>query len=219
MLGLSLHGWENSMVAFLIVAGLFALLAGAATWVVVGLQRIEISESKRELDAYKAEAAERISAANALSDAAKADATKAIAETAKANERTAELRLELEERKNRKITDGQRAAVIERLKPLPKGKIIFNPLMGDGEAFQFSDQIQEVLKEAGYPVEEVPLKDRLMMLNRTGVFLWMKDAQNPPERAKNIATAFRLVGVTMWGESNLDFTDPDQIMIVVSTHP
>src|SRR5260370_3946336 len=53
MLGLSLHGWENSMVVFLIIAGFFALLAGAATWAVVRLQRIEIAESQRELDSYK----------------------------------------------------------------------------------------------------------------------------------------------------------------------
>lgn len=43
--GLSLHDWENWMIAFLIIAGLFALLAGVATWVVVQMQRVEIAES------------------------------------------------------------------------------------------------------------------------------------------------------------------------------
>jgi hypothetical protein len=43
MRGLSLHGWEISMVVFLIVAGFFALLAGAATWAIVRLQRIELN--------------------------------------------------------------------------------------------------------------------------------------------------------------------------------
>jgi hypothetical protein len=56
MLGLSLHGWENSMVVFLIVAGGFALLAGAATWAVVRLQRIEIAESNEALERYKIDA-------------------------------------------------------------------------------------------------------------------------------------------------------------------
>jgi hypothetical protein len=45
MFGLSLHGWENSMVFALIIAGVFALVAGIATWQVVRLQRIEIAES------------------------------------------------------------------------------------------------------------------------------------------------------------------------------
>lgn len=45
MFGWSLHGWENSMVLSLIVAGAFALIAGVATWQVVRLQRIEIAES------------------------------------------------------------------------------------------------------------------------------------------------------------------------------
>jgi hypothetical protein len=53
VLGLSLHGWENAMVISLIIAGFFALIVGAATWAVVRLQRIELAESKRELDEYK----------------------------------------------------------------------------------------------------------------------------------------------------------------------
>jgi hypothetical protein len=45
MFGWSLHGWENSMVVALIIAGVFALLAGIATWQVVRLQRLEIADS------------------------------------------------------------------------------------------------------------------------------------------------------------------------------
>jgi hypothetical protein len=71
MLGLSLHGWENSMVVFLIIAGGFALLAGAATWAVVRLQRIEIAQSSDELDRYKVDAAKAVESAKA--DAARAN--------------------------------------------------------------------------------------------------------------------------------------------------
>lgn len=45
MLGLSLHSWENAMVISLIIAGLFALIAGVSTWAVVRLQRVEIAEA------------------------------------------------------------------------------------------------------------------------------------------------------------------------------
>jgi len=136
------------------------------------------------------------------------------------NKQTAQLRLDLEARKNRSLTDAQKSAIIERLKPLPdKGKIIFNPLMTDGEAIQFSDQIKAVLKAAGYDVEDATFGERMLGLNRVGSFLWIKDAKNPPQRAKDISTAFRLVGITIWGDVHPEFTDPDEVMLVVSTHP
>jgi len=73
MLGLSLHGWENSMVVFLIIAGFFALLAGAATWAVVRLQRTEIAESKTEFDRFKLESDERTAKLNNESEHLRAD--------------------------------------------------------------------------------------------------------------------------------------------------
>src|SRR3981081_139920 len=87
VLGLSLHGWENTMVVSLIVAGLFALIAGAATWAVVRLQRIEIGEAKVEFDRYKLEAGEQVARANAAGDAARSSA-------AEANKKAEEERLE-----------------------------------------------------------------------------------------------------------------------------
>jgi hypothetical protein len=81
MLGLSLHGWENAMVVFLIVAGFFALVAGAATWAVVKLQRVEIAEANRSLAEYKMNAERQIAQANAAGEAAKAEAAKAQLET------------------------------------------------------------------------------------------------------------------------------------------
>jgi hypothetical protein len=65
MFGLSLHGWENAMVVALIIAGFFALIAGAATWSVVRLQRIELVESAKEFEKYKLETSKEISQANA----------------------------------------------------------------------------------------------------------------------------------------------------------
>ena len=85
MLGLSLSGWENAMVMFLIIAGFFALIAGAATWAVVKLQRIEIAASKSEFERYKIDAAGKIAVANVVGASALADA-------AKANKRAEELR-------------------------------------------------------------------------------------------------------------------------------
>ena len=97
------------MVVFLIVAGFFAFIAGAATWAVVRLQRIELAKSALELDQYKVDAAKDLEAARAESDAkiavaraesavaikkAQADIATAVTETAKANERAATLEKE-----------------------------------------------------------------------------------------------------------------------------
>ena len=57
MLGLSLHGWENVMVVFLILAGFTALVAGVSTWAVVRLQRIELAGTEQEFDKYKLDTA------------------------------------------------------------------------------------------------------------------------------------------------------------------
>jgi hypothetical protein len=65
MLGLALHGWENAMVVFLIIAGFFALVAGVATWAVVRLQRLEIVKSEQEFEKYKLDTRKEISDANA----------------------------------------------------------------------------------------------------------------------------------------------------------
>src|SRR3954453_12195944 len=76
MLGLSLHGWENWMVTFLIIAGLFALAAGFATWAVVRLQRIELAESAKEFERYKISAAKDVAEANERAENARLEQEK-----------------------------------------------------------------------------------------------------------------------------------------------
>jgi hypothetical protein len=83
MFGFSLHGWENSMVVFLIIAGGFALLAGAATWAVVRLQRLEIAESNEALERYKADAATALEATRAEAARANESAERLKNETAR----------------------------------------------------------------------------------------------------------------------------------------
>ncbi|HEY8334233.1 MAG TPA: hypothetical protein VIQ05_10625 [Tardiphaga sp.] len=212
MWGWPLDVWDG--VAFwTLVAG--SLLAAAA----VALTGFSSFVSWKTASITQRISDEKIADATARGDAARADAAKAMSETAKANERAAELALAIEARKNRTFTETQKKAIVDRLVPLPdKGKVLINVLMSDGEAFQFSDQVLSVLKDAGYDVEEVPQRERLLALNRTGLFLWMHDAHNPPERAKNIATAFRLVGIDMLGDTQPNI-DPDVIVLVVGSHP
>jgi len=247
LLGLDLHSWEQVMLFSLGLAALAAVAVVVTTAAVVISQRDENTRTKADFEKYKVDASVEIASVRSEADtkialardeaqvavgkanAEIAEATKAIAEArtetaraleeaAKAKERTVFLQKELDERKNRTVSREQREAVIARLKPLPKGKVWFNALFGDGEAIRFSDQIQAVLKEAGYEVEEVPQGERIMSVNRVGVLLFFKDVNNPPERAKNISTAFRLVGIEIFGDPQPDFTDPDKLVLVVSSH-
>ena len=100
MLGLSLHGWENWMVGSLIVAAIFALIAGFSTWAVVKLQRQEISASKEDFDRYKLDTEEKI-----------ADSTA----------RTREAELALEKYKQPRSLDID--SFLERLKGVPSRKV------------------------------------------------------------------------------------------------
>ena len=59
--GLSLHGWDEVMRLSLALTGVFGLIVGISTYLVVTLQREEIAASREEFDRYKLEAGQRIS--------------------------------------------------------------------------------------------------------------------------------------------------------------
>ncbi len=130
MLGLSLHGWENVMVVFLILAGLTALAAAASTWAVVHLQRIELAKSDNEFAKYKLETAKDISEANA---------------------RAAEARLELEKFKApRSLSSEQRKRIADKLKSF--GGVQFDGAWTnlDPEIDLLFTAIEETLVSAGW---------------------------------------------------------------------
>jgi hypothetical protein len=121
----------------------------------------------------------------------------------------------------RHITKEQKMELISLLKPVPKkAPVFFNPLMGNGEAVRFSDEIREVLTTAGFKTEEVGLGESLLGLGpAAGAFLWFKDKDHPPQDAKYISGAFNRVGIRLWADPQPDFTDPDRVVIVVASHP
>jgi hypothetical protein len=156
MLGLSLHGWEDAMVVALVIAGAFALVAGVATWAVVKLQRIEISQSAYELDRYKSDA----KAALAI---ARADIAKASAQIAEANERAATAerkRAELEKQTaelrekvaNRRITPEQNDTLVKILSRMPS--VVDLASMGDSESGLYAADFLKTFENAGWTIGE-----------------------------------------------------------------
>jgi hypothetical protein len=150
MLGLSLHGWENVMIAMLVFAGAFALLAGISTWVVIKLQREEIAEAKIEADRYKSETGKNIAQANARGEEAKAVAA------------TAQKDMEVLRAENlalqqfiapRSIPPETQRILGQFFAPLKGRNILISSYSMDTEAAFLSDQIAGVLTEAGAEVE------------------------------------------------------------------
>lgn len=157
MLGLSLHGWENAMVVSLIIAGFFALIAGAATWAVIRLQRIELAGSKMEFDSYKLDTAKHIADANAAGDAARAEAAKA--NKSAEDEKFARVKLEAKLAPRRLDTpqwQAIRAALISFA-----GKTVRIESYGlDAEAAILGFQLRDAFKSANLNVDETGLMTR-----------------------------------------------------------
>lgn len=195
MLGLSLHGWENTMVVFLIATGFFGLVAGASTWAVVRLQRTEISESERRLEEYKLDAGARIASADAAGKAAQADAEKAIANTAKANERAAELAQKTEtlRKQNAELELSLAPRALEQhqfandLKPFA-GTTVYLSVVPDFEAVRFAEQLHSVFFGSGIitrTVRENP--DRI----RDGVEVQYVGGMIFPKTMEEFASGYR----------------------------
>jgi hypothetical protein len=146
MLGLSLHGWENAMVASLAFAAFFAIIVGVSTYCVVQLQRIELADSKRELDEYKLTVEGQVATANSIGLSAKAEASKAQENIAIANAAADEARLETERIKERlawrEITPAQQ----EALKSALRGahfEIQMGFIATDPESATYADQLAD----------------------------------------------------------------------------
>jgi hypothetical protein len=136
MLGLLLHGWENVMVVFLILAGFTALVAGVSTWAVVRLQRIELAGTEQEFDKYKLDTAKEI---------------------AEANEKSIQGQLELQRLKAWRMLDGAKfKSALEGVTPPALVEILYVTECSD--CFMFSGMIEALLKDAHWPASLAEVK-------------------------------------------------------------
>jgi hypothetical protein len=214
--GFSLHGWENAMVVFLIIAGFFALLAGAATWAVVRLQRIELAESRQEFDRYKVESGREISAANAMGENAKAESEKAHADIAKANvaiaeadARAAEARAEQERLKQivswRVLSSEALAILADRLKGGGSANLTY--AANDPEALYLWTQISKAFPQPAWKM--IAQARTYEGTFHAGIFINGPDTQD----TRTIRNAFKAAdiafGTQELGSPHMFFGDPD----------
>lgn len=76
-----------------------------------------------------------------------------------------------------------------------------------------------MLRDAGFPVADVPFGERLIAFSRLGVFIQFKDENDQPARARYIYEAFKRVGIDMKGLPEPGFEDPHKVVIVVGAQP
>jgi hypothetical protein len=134
------------------------------------------------------------------------------------------LQVSLDERLPRTIKDEQRQLIVGLLKPsqIYKGPVFMNyPL--DAEAWAFSNQIKDVLKDAGFDPADLAFGDRALALSKPGQFIWLKDNDNQPRHAGPIYEAFKRAGIIFTGEEHKEagsgIPDAAAVVIVISSHP
>jgi hypothetical protein len=149
MLGLSLHDWENAMVLFLIIAGFFGLIAGAATWAVVRLQRIELAQSQKELEEYKLTVEGKVADAKKEGIEAGKTAADALIRAAELEKEAAEARAETERLKGqfawRELTPDQAKKFTDALNPLKISVLWFG---SDPEQIEYARMFSDALESA-----------------------------------------------------------------------
>lgn len=177
--GLSLDGWNNLIVAFLVAAGIFGVLAAGATYIAFQLQKREAVNAANTLAQYQVVASVKIADARAAGEAANADEARANEAAAKANERAAEAELALAKiRIPRTISPHFAATMIAKLKPFagtPYALYQFD----DPEAASLLNQIERTLDAAGWNgrpatgdmLKSRPNKPGIAMTRMTGLFV------------------------------------------------
>jgi hypothetical protein len=137
---------------------------------------------------------------------------------------TAKIRADFEQaqaaREPRHITSEQEAAIINRLKPIPKGPVaVMAALIDSTDAKSFSEQISDTLVKSGFTLIKSP-KDYLSF-SVPGAFMMVRDIYNVPSYAIEIQNAFKdEAGILLTGFSKPeDISDNDIVVIAVSSHP
>ena len=130
MFGLDLHGWEQVMVASLLLAGIIAVVIGISTFLVVKLQRLETKAAAEEFAIYRTESSKDIANANA---------------------RAAEANLELEQYKApRTLSQEEQDLIVIQLSKFKGQEFTIITYRGSEETLNFSNQVLSTLSKSGW---------------------------------------------------------------------
>jgi len=131
------------------------------------------------------------------------------------------LSIELEKLKHpRTIKPEQKTALIKCLSGCPKGKVFISAGAFDGEATMYAQDIEEVLKSAGFETDRAifPSPNAPVSLLLPGLHLVVKDLKHPPIYAPPIQRCFSACGITMDGAWGDEAFDSNRVDIAVGQH-
>jgi len=107
--------------------------------------------------------------------------------------------------KPRQITADQKKQLLDLLVKGPKGPASVRSDFFDVEASQYAHQLSDVLKEAGFEIQEYKQTSSdgkggvTLTIGQAGVFILAKDISNVPAHAASVQSCFSQVGITMPG--------------------
>lgn len=194
----------------------FGLLAAIAGVSFLAFNRQLQQFTKKDFQDFQ----KTITETNALSEAAKADATTARAQIAASETERARLELRLKEvevahsklaatnaeteqeivklkesQKPRSISAAQSTQIAGFLKPFSGQNVVVQMYGQDSETQVFANQVAAILEQAGLKVT----RNNVIGMSGTGLSVVVHDAESAPSLAGTIQHAFRAAGIDMGG--------------------
>jgi hypothetical protein len=195
MLGVSLQGWENAAVLFLIVAGIAAALAAVATWSVVRMQRAELADATMAFGRYKLAAEAQLAEAKKEAVETAQNAGNALVRAAALEKETAELKsanLNLEMRlAPRRLSGAQSARMSAILTAEPRMKLAVVSRAFDSEGKDFADDLALTLNNAQWEA----VRHDNWTRGDSGIFIATVDGTPVPPEASALRAALDAAGI------------------------
>jgi hypothetical protein len=148
---------------------------------------------------------EQIAAALNARAGAAVEASKALEKEA------AQLRLQLAKLKWRVIAPEQEAALIAWLKKAPKGPVLVLH-RADDEPASYAAQIKDAFQAAGF---DPRLQQSQLASSLFGMWLLVRDLQQPPPHAVPIQAAFREVHIDLDGQQDPQYVPSGETVVIL----
>lgn len=197
----NLDTWNNLIVTFGILSGIFVLLTGGSTYFAYQLQKAETEAAN-----------ERLSANEVATERAKEGA-------ALAHARAVEAELALEKfRAGRILTEDQKNELKALLMQTPKGAVIIKPNFLSPEPTRYAKALADIFNQAGFSdVGDKPLS--VVSTNRPGLFVVMKDQTQIPKHLMAIVAAFKEVKIPFTLHQESYVPDVETVVILIGENP
>jgi len=144
------------------------------------------------------------------------------------SEESARLKAELETTSNgtknlikklepRSITDEQRLRMVEILKTVSGGPVLFQYMGEDSEAFSFAETLNNVVADASWPsgkIQSAFSVDKPVQ----GIVLFVRSIESPPQHALPLQQALKEAGIFANAGSSSK-VDADTVKVVIGAKP